>query len=123
MLNETGERLASGEATFEEYCVAMMSVAAMSDKAQAAGDIQNQVNSLKALYEGRKIRGTLVNEAAYEHLIGEPAARTEELNIVCIYLCVVIFAASLFAYDDEKDTRIHAEIKVAFLTCQIQNLL
>ena len=105
MLNETGERLASGEATFEEYCVAMMSVAAMSDKAQAAGDIQNQVNSLKALYEGRKIRGTLVNEAAYEHLIGEPAARTEELNIVCIYLCVVIFAASLFAYDDEKNMR------------------
>ena len=28
-----------------------------------------------------------------------------------------------FFYDDEKDTCIHAEIKVAFLTCQIQNLL
>ena len=27
------------------------------------------------------------------------------------------------AYVDEKNIRIHAEIKVAFLTCQIQNLL
>ena len=28
-----------------------------------------------------------------------------------------------FGYGDEKNTCIYAEIKVAFLTCQIQNLL
>ena len=32
-------------------------------------------------------------------------------------------SGSFFAYVDEKNIRIHAEIKVAFLTCQIQNLL
>ncbi len=105
MQSEVGKRFADGEATMAEYSTAIMRVAAMSDKVRAAGDIQNQINSLNTLYESRGIRGTLVNEAAYGYLIGEPAALTEELNLVCIYLCVVILAASLFAYDDEKNMR------------------
>lgn len=105
MQSEVGGRFAAGEATMAEYCTAIMRAAAMSDKAQAAVGIQNQINSLHTLYESRRIKGTLVNEAAYGYLIGEAAARTEELNLVCIYLCVVIFAASLFAYDDEKNLR------------------
>ena len=32
-------------------------------------------------------------------------------------------SGSFFGYGDEKNTCIYAEIKVAFLTCQIQNLL
>ena len=32
-------------------------------------------------------------------------------------------SGSFFGYGDEKNICIYAEIKVAFLTCQIQNLL
>ena len=104
-LTVTGERFAAGEATIEEYYSVLMMLSAMSEKVNAALEIQEQLNMLDVLYEQRGIRGTLVNEAAYSYLIGRSAFDAEELNLVCLYLCIILFAALVFAYDDEKNTR------------------
>ena len=57
----TGERFAAGEANIEEYYSVLMMLSAMSEKVNAALEIQEQLNMLDVLYEQRGIRGTLVN--------------------------------------------------------------